>query len=103
MKTQDEIGIVFANTVIGRGILNGVINLSFSAFNFTPTDDGKQVDLDPVVVSRLRMDRICATQLRDVMNELLASIEKAEADLAMGVKDAKVDGVIAKPAARDIN
>lgn len=103
MKTQDEIGIVFANTVIGRGILNGVINLSFSAFNFTPTDDGKQVDLDPVVVCRLRMDKICATQLRNVMNELLATIEKAENESAMAGNDSKVDGVIAKPAARDIN
>ena len=95
MKSVDEAGVVFVNTVVGRGILNGVINLSFSVFNFTPTDDGK-VDVDPAIACRLRMDKICATQLRDVMNDLLAVIEKAETDAAMGVTEASAEGIIPK-------
>jgi len=27
LKNQDDIGITFVNTVLGRGILNGVINI----------------------------------------------------------------------------
>ena len=77
IKSSDNVGCTFVNTVVGRGILNGVINLSFATFNFTPTDTG-EVDVDPVVTCRLRMDKVCATQLRDVMNSLLADIEKAE-------------------------
>lgn len=77
MKSADTVGTTFINTVIGRGILNGVINLSFGVFNFTPDDNGR-VDLDAVVACRLRMDKICATQLRDTLNDLLAAIAEAE-------------------------
>ena len=103
MKSKDTVGIDFVNTVIGRGILNGIVNLSFGAFNFTPADDGKTVDLDPVVAVRLRMDKVCATQLRDVMNELLATIEKAELNAAMGVaENGSLDSEI-KAAAEKLN
>ena len=77
MKSDDAVSVTFVNTVVGRGVLNGVINLSFSVFNFTPNDDG-QVDIDPAIACRLRMDKQCAMQLRDVMNDLLAAIEQAE-------------------------
>ena len=95
MKVNDQVNVTFVNTVVGRGILNGVINLSFGVFHFTPTDDGK-VDVDPAIACRLRMDKICATQLRDVMNDLLTVIEKAEADAAMGVSEAQAEGIIPK-------
>lgn len=78
MRNSDNVSVTFVNTVIGRGILNNVINLSFSVFNFTPNDDNSSVDIDPTVACRLRMDRVCATQLRDVLNDLLAAIEKSE-------------------------
>lgn len=95
MRSLDEVGVTFVNTVIGRGVLNGNVNLSFSVFNFTPSDDGKTVELDPVVAVRLRMDKVCATQLRDVMNELLATIEKAELHAATGVAETgSLDGEI---------
>lgn len=94
MRSEDKVGVDFVNTVIGRGVLNGVINLSFSTFNFTPNDEG-QVDLDPAVTVRLRMDRVCALQLRDVMNDLLTSIEKAEHENTTG-KELPVEGVLAK-------
>lgn len=96
MKSSDQVGVNFVNTVVGRGVLNGVINLSFSTFQFTPSEDGTKVDVDPVVSCRLRMDKVCATQLRDVMNELLAAIEKSEQEAAMGVADTKVEGIAAK-------
>ena len=96
MKVSDQVGCVFVNTVIGRGSLNGVCNLSFATFNFTPNDEG-QVDIDPVISCRLRMDKMCATQLRDVMNELLASIERAEQSPAP-TEAAPVEGIATKRA-----
>ena len=84
MKSADNLGVIFVNTVVGRGILNGVINLSFGVFNFTPDEKG-QIDADPAINCRLRMDKICATQLRDSMSELLAAIEKAEQSPTVGV------------------
>ena len=104
MKTQDNIGVEFVNTVIGRGSLNNVINLSFGTFLFTPDDnDPSKILLDTAVSCRLRMDRVRAKQLRDVMVQLIAEIEEAEAKAAMGVPDTKIEGVIAKPRAEEIN
>ena len=77
MRSMDNIGITFVNTLIGRGILNGIVNLSFAAFNFTPDDQGA-VSADPAVACRLRMDKVCAVQLRDALNDLITIIEKAE-------------------------
>ena len=94
MRESDRVSVTFVNTVVGRGVLNGVINLSFSAFNFTPSEDGTQVDIDPVVACRLRMDKVCATQLRDVMNELLAAIEQSENGITAG--EIKSDGLVPK-------
>ena len=96
MKSQDNVSVVFVNTVVGRGVLNGVINLSFSVFNFTPSDDGKEVEVDPAIACRLRMDKACATQLRDVMVDLIAQIEQAEQNVAMGVSEKQADGVLPK-------
>lgn len=78
MNSSDEVGVTFVNTVVGRGILNGVINLSLSVFNFTPSANGESVDLDPTIACRLRMDRVCAAQLRDVLTEFLSQIEQVE-------------------------
>lgn len=103
MKNQDNVGVHFVNTIIGRGILNGVCNLSFGVFNFTPSEDGTKVDVDPVVACRLRMDKVCATQLRDIMNELLATIERAEADAAMGIEKPQTDGIVVKAAPEKMN
>lgn len=97
MKSQDNVEIIFANTVIGRGVLNNVVNLSLAAFNFTPSDDGTKVDADPVIVCKLRMDKVCAKQLRDVMNDLIKLIEESEQDVAMGAKE-PVEGVVTKAA-----
>ena len=88
MKSSDQVGVTFVNTVVGRGILNGVVNLSFGVLQFTPSDDGKTVDPDPVIASRLRMDKMCARQLRDVLNDLLEMIDKAEHEAAQHMNGA---------------
>jgi hypothetical protein len=97
MKPDDNVSVTFVNTVIGRGILNGVVNLSFGVFNFTPNEEGTAVDLDPSVACRLRMDKVCATQLRDVMNELLTALEKAEHSIA-APKEEITEGLVPKRA-----
>lgn len=79
MKESDKIGVVFVNSVIGRGILNNVVNLSFGVYNFTPNEENGKVDIDHTVACRLRMDTSCFKQLRDVINELYAMIEQTEA------------------------
>lgn len=75
MKNQDSVGITFANTVAARGIYNNVVNISLAAYNFTPAPDGASVDPDAVIVSRLRLDKMCAIKLRDVLNDLILLME----------------------------
>lgn len=82
MKTTDTVGVTFVNTVVGSGILNGVINLAFGVCNFTPVDNGSGemvIDPDIVIASRLRMDKMCAIHIRDVLNNLITQMEQAEA------------------------
>lgn len=75
MKSTDNVGITFANLVLGRGILNGVVNLTLGAYEFNPDDKEEKVDTAPVIVSRLRMDVACARAIRDNLNELLQAVE----------------------------
>jgi len=73
MKDQDKVGVVFVNTVVGRGLLNNVANLTFSTYNFSPAEDG--IEADPVISCRLRMDIQCLRQLHESTGELLATLE----------------------------
>lgn len=99
MKSSDNVSVTFVNSVVGRGILNGIVNLSFAVFNFTPSDDGKSVEVDPTIACRLRMDKTCAVQLREVLSKLIADVEEAEQNIAMGISnEAPADGVIPKRA-----
>jgi len=98
MKSQDNVNVTFVNTIVGRGSLNNVINLTFGTFNWTPTTNEEGVpivDPDPVVSARLRMDIVCAKQLRDIMNDLIDTIEKAEIEAITGA----VEQVTKKPKA----
>ena len=71
---QDHVGIRYASVVLARGVLNGVINVTFGAYNFDPdSENPKLVSRDPVVVDRLRMDTQCARQLYEALGELLNS------------------------------
>ena len=65
--------VVFVNQVLGQGHLNGVINLTFGVARFTP-GEGDKVEPDMVIASRLRMDLVCAMQLRDSIDELLKKV-----------------------------
>lgn len=77
MKAVDEVGVTFVNAVLGRGIMNGVVNLTLGVFQFTPDED--KVDPDLVVAARLRMDAVCAQQLYEALGSLLVSIDEAKA------------------------
>lgn len=73
MNDQNKVNVTFVNTVVGRGILNNVVNLTFSTYNFSPAPDG--IDADPVISCRLRMDIQCLRQLHDSTGELLAALD----------------------------
>lgn len=77
MKSTDQVGITFVNAVTGRGIMNGVVNIQFGALTFDITEDDK-VSPELVIACRLRMDRVCAKQLRDNLSELLSMIDRTE-------------------------
>ena len=62
---------VFVNEVIGSGHLNGVVNLTFATYLFTPASDGK-IDPDRVISSRLRLDGYCLHQLYAVLGGIIA-------------------------------
>lgn len=75
----DNVGVTFVSLLLGRGVMNGVINLTFGTFNFTPdTEQSNGVDLDAVVSARLRMDIPCARQLHETLGKLLESIDSKE-------------------------
>lgn len=86
---NDNIGVTFVNALIGRGSLNGVINISFGVFRFDPVQTGIAENGEPVitidntlsVAARLRMDITCARQLYESLGALLESIDKAQTKL----------------------
>jgi hypothetical protein len=78
MKESKSSDIIFVNTVIGRGALNNVVNISFGAFNFSPNEQSGEIELDTTVACRLRMDIVCAKQLSNALIDLLNTIEKAQ-------------------------
>lgn len=97
MKSLDNVGVTFVNMVVGSGTLNGVVNLSFGVYQFTPSEDSATVDTDVVIASRLRMDRMCALQLRDTLNNLFASVEKAEHETGTHMNGAVTEQTNEKP------
>lgn len=90
MKKQDDIGIIFVNSIAARGLYNNVVNMSFSAFNFTPNEEGS-VDPDPVIVCRLRMDKGCLIQLQQVTEALLKLMDEPPVE-----PEPQTEGVILK-------
>ena len=87
MKSIDEVGITFANVVVGSGSLNGVVNVQLGAVIFAPADDGKIVG-EVMECCRLRMDVPCAVALRDALNGVLDSIARSHADALLGAAPA---------------
>lgn len=67
--------VIFVNTLIGRGLLNNVVNLTFGTFLFSPVENGS-VDVDQVISARLRMDLDCAKSLYKELGDFLGLVEK---------------------------
>lgn len=95
MKNIDETGVTFVNTVLGRGVLNGVVNLTFGTLLFTPEND--RIEPDMVVSSRLRMDELCARRLFEALAELITSIDKEKTGGGLVPGEAALEGAEAKP------
>lgn len=95
MKSVDNVNVTFVNTVLGRGILNNVVNIQLGVFQFTPDDKGEMVEPDLVTACRLRMDKICAKQLHETLGELLEIIARAES--ANGIASEPVTEVTEPP------
>ena len=65
--------VVFVNELVGRGHLNGVVNLTFATARFTPT--AGEISPDLVITARLRMDMACLRQTYMVLGELISMNE----------------------------
>ena len=83
---QDTVGITFANVVINHGIYNNVVNINLGVYNFELNEDTGKIDASLAISSRLRMDLGCAKRLRDALIDLLAPIEKQEAETRATLK-----------------
>lgn len=71
VRDEHRVLPVFVNQVVGRGHLNGVVNLTFATALFTPNETG--IDPDLMITSRLRMDLACAQQLWMCLGKILDS------------------------------
>lgn len=74
MKSLND-NIIFANSVVGFGTLNGNVNLTLGAFLLSPSEDGKKIEPDLAIVARLRLDDHCARQLLKNLLDLLGAPE----------------------------
>ena len=77
MKSLDQVGITFVNSVLGRGVLNKVVNVQLGVipWDVVQNEDGSLgISQEPVVACRLRMDFTCAVQLCDALTDLIKSV-----------------------------
>lgn len=74
-----KVPVTFVNQLAGSGHLNGIVNLTLATAQFTPGEDDV-VNADLVIMSRLRMDIVCATSLRDTLTRLIDMMIKVNAD-----------------------
>lgn len=68
-----NVPVTFVNELVGRGHVNGVVNLTFATARFTPDTlgvDGK-ISPDLAVTARLRMDMYCAQMLYAALGDIL--------------------------------
>ena len=79
IRPNDNVGVTFINTVLGRGILGNIINVQLGVFNFSEDGEGK-IHFDPSIASRLRMDIDCAKQLRDALDWCVKTWEEKQAE-----------------------
>lgn len=104
--TMDDVGVVFVNAVLGRGIHCGVANINFGTFLFTPAgerevDDGRKItEVDPQLVCslRLRLDEMALRMLHDATAALIKTIDEDKAKREQGtIAPPSGDGVATKP------
>lgn len=88
--------VIFVNTLIGRGLLNNVVNLTFGTFLFSPVENGS-VDVDQVISVRLRMDLDCARSLHKELGDFLGLVERESGSPAPAPTPAVVDLPAAAP------
>lgn len=73
---QDLPKPLLVNNLAVHGFLNGILNLAFTAANWYPVPDpnnpgqGTVAIHEPVVLD-LRMDLMCAQQLRDALDKII--------------------------------
>lgn len=79
MKSVND-NIIFANSIVGFGAMNGNVNLSLGAYLFSPSDDGKKIEPDLAIVGRIRMDEPCARQLLKNLLDLFGLPEPVAAE-----------------------
>lgn len=63
----------FVSSPAVHGFLNGVVNMSFTTARYVAKQDGDKVRVEmefPVTVD-LRMDLMCATQVRDILTTII--------------------------------
>ena len=65
-----KVPTVFTNQVGVSGFLNGVVNVTLLTADFVVMKDNS-VRTESVIASNLRMDLICATQLRDHLDKII--------------------------------
>jgi hypothetical protein len=70
----DNVSITFAHLLVAAGSCGGVVNLTFAAARFSPTDAGT-IDNDVIVASRLRLDMTCALHLRAELDRIISQAE----------------------------
>lgn len=75
---NDRCPVTFVNAVAVTGFANGVVNVAFSTFGYTPQVEGDKtvVAADVHVSANLRMDLFCAQQLRDHLDEIIQTHTK---------------------------
>jgi hypothetical protein len=67
---ENQVPVIFVNTVAVSGFNNGICNFAFSTAQFLPKD-GK-VDISETITANLRMDLLCAQQLHDSLAKIIA-------------------------------
>jgi len=73
VTVPNNVPVVFVNEVIGRGCLNGVVNLTMAVARFSPRDG--EIAPDLVIAARLRMDMVCVRHMYILLGELISMNE----------------------------
>lgn len=76
VRDPHNVPVVHVSELIGTGLANGVLNLTFSQVLFTPTIELDKVEIDRIIGARMRMDLHCAAALHSALGSMLAQATK---------------------------